>query len=356
MRFSPTLILYGAMAWGALSAESAVRSDATFQTNGPIVYQVFTTSKTNLSRNPRFAQTNDLDALSKRLPPDVFERIKQMLLRQPEFLTNAYTITNLVFSRFAPGSLNEFAWTNLLASTNGRSLLIWAKRQHPLLWPMTAPSVQWNTQSLIWGMKGLTALSPCWEKEGSSGQVPITLLTRRHGYARGHGMGREGLVSTFRGKKVWFVTAANKVVETRGSSVMVRSQPAQDYSILMFDGDLPSDIEPVRVASLTELNIRCPAVHETPSLIVRTEQEGRVSAELPGFTVPVYKGGDSGSPNLFFYGHELVFVGGRTTSPPQKEWQDDINALCAKESVDPKRYQLQWVDLSKWPAYEPGRW
>ena len=57
----------------------------------------------------------------------------------------------------------------------------------------------------MWGMTGLTALSPCWSGEGSPGQVPITALTRRHGYARGHDMGPQGFSKAHAGQKVWFL-------------------------------------------------------------------------------------------------------------------------------------------------------
>src|SRR5215471_6624819 len=66
--------------------------------------------------------------------------------------------TNPVFDHFLPGSLNNLVWTNFIAHTNGRDMTIWSTRSHPLDWPAHPPTVSWNANSLIWGMKGLSAL------------------------------------------------------------------------------------------------------------------------------------------------------------------------------------------------------
>src|SRR5262249_5520011 len=101
-------------------------------------------------------------------------------------------ITNKVFHHFFADSLSHLIWTNFIAHTNGRGTTVWSGRTHSPNWPATPPVAVWNTNSLIWGMKGVTALSPCWEVEGAPGQVPVTALTRRHAYTRGHGMGADG--------------------------------------------------------------------------------------------------------------------------------------------------------------------
>src|ERR1043166_5565473 len=121
--------------------------------------------------------------------------------------------TNFVFDHFIPESLHFQVWTNLIGRTNGRTTRIWSVRTHPDGWPKTPPIVTWDTNGLMWGMKGLTALSPCWEIEGAPGQVPVTALTRRHGYARGHSLGPPGFSDAFRGRKVWFVTTNNAMIQ-----------------------------------------------------------------------------------------------------------------------------------------------
>ena len=326
---------------------------AGYSTNGAAVYRMFSFSTTNVTPNPRFGDTNNLPRISdtNRLPLEVIERIRKTRLNQPPYITNLYTYTNRDFAHFLPGSLNFAALTNVIARTNGRTMMIWSKRRHPLTWPLSAPAVEWNHDSLIWGMKGLTGLSPCWEQEGASGQVPVTLLTPRHAYTRGHGMGPDGFRKTFSGKKVWFVTRQNDVIEARVASAVVRCEQGRDYTILMFTRDLPPSIEPLRVLSQSDITAYYPWPQGAPPIFLRTEQEGNVSADLPGFTFPTVKGGDSGSPNLIPINDELVFAGGRTTSTPSREMQLDIDDLCTREKVDPGKYQMQWVDMSAWPRF-----
>jgi len=261
--------------------------------------------------------------------------------------------TNQVFTGFLPESLNHLVWTNFIAHTNGRVLQIWSQRTHPDGWPKLAPMITWNSNSLIWGMKGFTALSPCWEGEVNPGQVPITLLTRRHGYTRGHSMGPEGFSANRRGSNVWFLAADNTLVRRTIRREVVRAGKQGDYTILLFDRDLPDTIQPLRVAALAEVQSRyLPSIRSGGSYpVFKTEQGGQVSAEVPGFSVNTWKGGDSGSPNLLPMPGELVFCGGRSTSGASLEMQADMDALSKMEGLNPKAYQLHWVDLSKFPSY-----
>jgi hypothetical protein len=217
----------------------------------------------------------------------------------------------------------------------------------------------------MWGYSGMTALSPCWEAEGNSGQTPITALTRRHGYSRGHSMtDYDGFTTNFTGRKVWFVTAGQTLVERRVLKAVVRTIPRgaqRDYTILLFDQDLPESIEPLRVVAFTNLITKCPFSAGAPLPIFRTEQGNGVSAGVPGFSLPTWKGGDSGSPDMLpmppASGNvplklgELIFFGGRSTSGPSPEMQSDMDTLCRMAALDPHKYQLQWLDLSGYPSY-----
>lgn len=283
---------------------------------------------------------------------------------QPAFRTNAAGVvyrlpiskvllakTNFVFDHFLPESLNNLIWTNVIAHTNGRSVVVWSRREHPAGWPTIPPVVVWSTNSLIWGMKGLTALSPCWELEYGSGQVPITALTRRHGYTRGHDMGPAGFRTSYAGRKVWFVTPDNTLVEVRILREVIRTiaSDKRDYTIVLFDRDLPDSIQPMRVISYPSLMAKYPEAH--PWILFKTEQGGCVSAELEGFWLNTWKGGDSGSPDMLPLPGELIFKGGRSTGPPSEAMQRDMDALCRLAHLDPKRYQLQWLDVSAYPTY-----
>jgi len=171
------------------------------------------------------------------------------------------------FDHFLPQSLNHLVWTNVLALTNARSPNVWSVRTHPPAWPAKPPMVAWNTNSLIWGMRGMTALSPCWEDEGGNGQAPITALTKRHGYTRGHGMGADGFTKARNGKKIWFVTTDNAVIQMTVKGAVVRSIVGganADYTIVLFSKDLPDSIKPMRVVAFKDFNTKYPDPRPAP--------------------------------------------------------------------------------------------
>jgi len=267
-------------------------------------------------------------------------------------LPNSLTVmTNYAFDHFVPDSLHFHVWTNLLSRTNGHSTRIWSMRKHPSGWPKKPPIVTWDTNGLMWGMKGLTALSPCWEVEGAPGQVPVTALTRRHGYARGHGLGPEGISTALHGKKVWFLATNNSVVETTVINRITRVHAGLDYTILFFKEDLPATIQPLRVVSYTNLITKYPFNDRFLSPLLKTEQSGCVSADIPGFTLDTWKGGDSGSPNMLLLANELIFLSGRSTSGASPEMQADMDELSRIGHLNPQHYQLQYVDLSLFPSF-----
>jgi hypothetical protein len=203
----------------------------------------------------------------------------------------------------------------------------------------------------------MTAMSPSWEWEGPPGHTPITALSRRHGYARGHMLGHDQIGSDFLGKRVWFLDANNTLVTRKIQRAIVNTmeRAKRDYTLVLFDSDLPSTIEPMRVVDPKEVftvpHCRYWYLQGAPSLLFKTEQGGNVSTGLPGLTVDTMKGGDSGSPNMLPFPGELVFINGRTTSGPSPEMQEDMDELCRLEGLDPAKYQLQYVDLSAFPTY-----
>ena len=311
-------------------------------TDGPAVYSVWSYTRTNILPSTWSSRPPPPDFL----PKDVRER---WMMQNTQTVAQVWYCTNKTFDHFQPTSLNYLIWTNFIAHTNNRSTVIWSQRMHPPDWPSVPPVVTWNTNCLMWGMKGLTALSPCWESEGYSGQVPITALTRRHGYTRGHSMGPDGFETRRAGQKIWFVTLDNQLVEVRVKREVVRTmaQAKRDYTIILFDRDLPGSVTPLRVTDWKIISGPYRLCADAPCPIFETEQGGNVSAQVEGFKVPVLKGGDSGSPDLIPLPGELIFYSGRTTSGPSAEMQADMDELCRREGLDPSPYQLRWVDLDK---------
>jgi hypothetical protein len=331
-----------ASAWTSTAAMHIVGVSSNsigFTTNGPVVYKTFRITQT---------MSNDLPTHPRAATNAAYRRA----------FPSEYSYTNAVFHSLREDSLNYCVWTNFLAHTNGRDTVVWSQRSRGASWPTNPPIVKWNKNSLIWGMKGMTAISPCWAGEGGYGQVALTALTRRHAYTRGHGMGADGFNTGNAGNKAWFVAADNSLVEAVIKRQVTRVTAStngepRDYTIMMFDRDLPTSIEPMAVADfkIIQLHYPFPTLGNVPHPIFQTEQSGHVSAGVEPLTVNTWKGGDSGSPNMIPMPGELVFFSGRSTSGPTPGMQADIDELCRQEKVDATQYQLRWLDFSKYPAY-----
>jgi len=343
------LLICNGAACAAPTPEVTGSSSSTgWSTNGPAVYQVQSVSAQAIPGPPLVYYPP---------PPELpLELRRDMIAFKAAANVTVIKQNSNLFDHFLSESLNNLVWTNFIAHTNGRDMVVWSVRTHPPGWPAQPPTLKWNPNSLLAGMRGMTALSPCWEAEGYPGQVPITALTRRHGYARGHDMGGDHIGTMAAGKKVWFLTAENKVIQTTvvREVVRTREKSGRDYTIFLFSSDLPDSIQPMRVVAEKDVfgpHSRYVLGFGAASPLFKTEQTGFISADVPGFTVDTYKGGDSGSPDMLPLPAELVFCRGRSTSGASPEMQAEMDQLCRVEGLDPKKYQLQWADLSSFPAY-----
>jgi hypothetical protein len=257
------------------------------------------------------------------------------------------------FAGFVPGSLANVVWTGF--QTNGRSTRMWEFWQLPPDWPKIPPVLRWNTNNFMWGRRGMTAISQVCEGMGSFGQGEITALTRRHGYVRGHGMGPSGLDPTRVGRRVWFCARDNQLVAVKIKLLFIRS-PEQggtnDYSIILFDADLPPGIEPMRVVDRAKLLRKYSGDDFSRRPVFMALQDGFMSTGIPEWTVP-FRGGDSGAPTMLPLPDELVFFGGLSTSPPSAQMQADMDMLSRKAGLNPRKYQMQWVNLDAYPDVSP---
>src|SRR4051794_13344003 len=91
------------------------------------------------------------------------------------------------------------------------------------------------------------------------------------------------------GKKVWFLDKNNQLAEVKVLREVIRLGDGRDYTLLLFDRDLPESIEPVHVAGYTNVLAKYPSVPGAPRWFLKTEQSGHVGADLPGFTVNSWK-------------------------------------------------------------------
>ena len=253
------------------------------------------------------------------------------------------------FAGFVPGTLADAVWRGF--QTKGRSARIWECLQVPKGWPAKPPVLRWNPNNLMWGRKGMTAISQVWEGPGMVSQFAITALTRRHGYLLGHAMGPSGLHPEKVGRRIWFCTRDNQVIERKVQLFVTRCVVPgveRDYSIALFDADLPPGIEPMRVADPDKVRQKYLFLPLINKPVFEARQGGYVSADVPGWDIPA-RGGDSGSPKMLPLPDELVFLGGTTTSPPSAEMQEDIDMLSRTAGLDPSKYQMQWVNLDGYP-------
>jgi hypothetical protein len=172
---------------------------------------------------------------------------------------------------------------------------------------------------------------------------------------RGHGTGDNGLKTNLAGKKVWFCTASNTVVSMTIAANLTRyefgSGNSYDYGLVLFTEDVPDSITPMSVISAADFGTYYYDTPDIPFLFLGTEQLGHCGAgyEVPPFSYPLEKGGDSGSPNMIpFPDNKLVMYSGRTTSGPSPPMQADIDALSLYLGLNPNNYRLRWQDMTPW--------
>jgi hypothetical protein len=252
------------------------------------------------------------------------------------------------------------AWTTLLNNTNGKTPNVWATMT--LTQP---PALAWNTSSLIYGKTGYTAISQLnsWDinnPPNGPGVVPVTALTARHGYTRGHGMGGTA-TNYWLGPPypplmtVWFCLPPTNVVQVNVLAYIVRDEGTNggDYTVLLFDSDLP--------AGMT-MQVSSPPQGGTVQLATQqhaygTNVPGTVALWKPAPVngppmtlpfLPVYGDyGDSGSPVMVLTGSgALVFLHGTTTtgpgSPGNSPMQADMDTLSTWAGLSPASYKMQW--------------
>ena len=244
-------------------------------------------------------------------------------------------------------------WTNFIANTNGRTMQLWSEYSLPADWPKVPPVMAWDTNCLLFGLDGFTAISQCNAFQGARGQIPATLLTPRHAYTRGHGMGANGLGTNFTGQSVWFCTASNTLVQMTVAANFIRlgdfGGQYYDHGILVFTEDAPPSITPMSVLSNAEFQVYYPNAPDLPFMFFGTTAAGFCSAQVPPFVYPLANPGDSGSPYMIpTPDHKLAMFSAATTSGPSPQMQADIDTLTALVGLSTNNYQLRWYDMRPW--------
>ncbi len=252
----------------------------------------------------------------------------------------------------ASQSFGEQLWQGFYAATNGKSETEFNN--------ISGPNVTWNTNGILYGLKGFTGFSDLNYVRSYGTEIPATALTPRHIYVRGHDNGATNAAvdpANFIGKYYIFLTASNQVVTARVKAAFKRigtfNGVYQDYCILLLSNALPADIQCVKMADPTAFAAKLalePSVFWWP----RTDpQLGTCTHNIVG-TVPttasghsMFISGDSGSPNFYVLKGEIIMLSGRTTSGYSAQMQADVDALSAWEGLNPADYKIQLLDLSQ---------
>jgi len=231
----------------------------------------------------------------------------------------------------------------------------------------------WNTNSALWGKRGLTSWSPIhtYGLTNFSTDVLVTALTRRHIYSRGHSSGSDGYYSynVTNGEYYYFYTTNNQMIVRRALNKITRiSSGKGDYTITVLDSDLPTTIDTMAQTIQYSMDTNTPyagtgdfsvkvaygGAYSHPSTQLGFCQHGYigyVAGDRYGvtnfFPHGMFVPGDSGNPNFYVIGNELAMTSGRTTTGYNIFMQQDIDALSATNGMDPALYQPRFVDVLK---------
>ncbi len=248
-----------------------------------------------------------------------------------------YSITTTNVELYVLDALRWAMWTNFIRQTStisGISNIYEAEHTHRTGWPNTAgPIVAFYTNSFLCQYRGFTGISLCNARELSVYQgryqtninvPPITALTDRIGYLRGHGVAgprglhvpSQGYTNDWNGTNIWFCDTNNNVVQDVIAGAYVGDPNGDqnwDFTLVFFKTNLSDlGIAPV------------PYVMAPPSnwnadyhICFKKTQNNDFDTGLPQFA-DVYWGtenGNSGGPLLLpLPSGDLVFMGGITTA------------------------------------------
>jgi hypothetical protein len=153
---------------------------------------------------------------------------------------------------------------------------------------------------------------------------------------------------------VWFCTTDNPPTNLVAATVLyayTRCYGPYDYTVVLFDRDLPPGITPMQVANPPPGG----AVFLAASQLHIGGVPGRVTVlspnclnDTPLLPAP-FEAGDSGSPVMWVTANNsLVLTGGITTSGPSPQMQADMDSLVAAANLnlglnlDTNNYQMTW--------------
>jgi hypothetical protein len=219
------------------------------------------------------------------------------------------------FESYETGTLAAALWDHYTANTNGKVSQMWSSR--------TIGSATWNANTLAKLGTNYTGLAYGWQGQSAAGIPPVTAISRRLAYTRGHGMGATGTNSANATKQIWFLTAANATITNTITEQVTSAGYGEDWTIFVLANALPETIAPVALVSPATLATKRPP-SGGPHPILFTTQSGTAYSGRDSW-VGSLNPGDSGNPRMIFPGGQLAMFAGTTTSA----WSQNFSNACA---------------------------
>ena len=230
----------------------------------------------------------------------------------------------------------------------------------PYASPANPVGLSWNTNSILTGKRGVTAISIA---QFGGTQSRLCLVTKRHAVGAGH---YGGLTN---GLTVFFLGTNNTLHRMTTSNIWVgqwRDADREDRAILTFTQDVPDDVQPMRIAApLTNgptgdiyalMEKYFPPEAQNPYQpraafwVCQHGYCGRNGQHHPGGVIGS-DGGDSGSPGFIILGDECVNIGGISMNAPTTNMLRRMDDLTRSLGLNPAKYQPSYVWLTNYPTW-----
>ena len=259
-----------------------------------------------------------------------------------------------------PPTIQAALWSSFTAATNGHtSQTEFANAGGEIT------NITWDTGSPLYGKTGFTAFSlesnfaifnttnGVWNP--SQWGVPVTALTKRHCYIRGHSNGAtNGVIDTATNSApIHFLTADNQIVTRYEIAAFKEYGGGMDECLVLLDADLPDSIEPVTMidaaAFAAKLAKNTLGFYPGFNPLLGTCQHNQIGTTDGTHYNPhnFYIDGDSGSPDFYLLNGAVVMLQGRTTTGYNAQMQADADALSRFAGLDPSQYQIKLLDLNQ---------
>ena len=279
------------------------------------------------------------------------------------------------------GSLSNVMWTNYIRLTTTRQNTTWSNYYFPPDWsradggwvarplPTNNPVFVWNTNSIVYGQTGWTAIGQCNTMQDTIQNGALLLSPWIAKGAHHISWASNGVVTvtipsggTYAGQREYFWDATNGVAVATIAAVISRYDEfnGDDYSLMIFSSAVPSSIPPMRVAERKTLTKKLgydPLGYNnagSPACVFLENQFNQItSMPTVGHGGFHFAAGDSGEPFFIILPEGIVTFAVLSASVSSWEHvQADCNRLARHMGIPTNQVQLHWADLSRYPDFQ----